>query len=164
MVVPLSEHHQATLLVTSQQENQKLRQNRLLLPKHLGSQVHVLLVHRRSTVTYPILLCCFKYYTDKLSPNHLQQVLDLVWDARSGYYNIGLGLDLPSGTIDAIEKSNSYKPSPIFTEMIKECLRQGLLTQEKLAKAVSSPQAGFAYMSDGILSQIRRCEFIFLIR
>ena len=119
---------------------------------------------------YPILLLFyFKYHTDKLSPNHFQQILNLVWDARSEYYNIGLGLDLPSGTIDMIEKSNSYKPSPIFTEIIKECLRRGLITQEKFSKAVSSQQVGFAYMSDDILAekftapQTPRCEFIFVI-
>ena len=105
--------------------------------------------------------------TDRLSPNHLQQVLDLVWGARSKYYNIGLGLDLPSDTIDAIASGNSYKPDPVFTEMIKECLNKGLITQEKLSKAVSSQQVGFAYLSNDILTekftvpQTPRCEFIF---
>ena len=103
--------------------------------------------------------------TDRLSPNHLQQVLDLLWGARSKYYNIGLGLDLPSGDIDAIASGNSYKPNPIFTEMINECFRRGLITQEKLSKAVSSQQVDFAYLSDRILAEKftapSRCEFVF---
>jgi hypothetical protein len=106
------------------------------------------------------------FITDKLSPNHLWQVLDLVWEARTKYYNVGLGLNLPASTIDAIESANSYKPDPIFRKVITECLRQGLVTQEKLAKAISSPQVSFAYLSDGILAekftapQTPRCKFI----
>ena len=106
-----------------------------------------------SSVMYAIIILNFIIMTDQLFPNHLQQVLDLVWGARAKYYNIGLGLALPSGTIDAIVSGNSHKPDPIFTEMIKECLTQGLVTQKKLAKAVSSQQVGFAYMSDGILAE-----------
>ena len=107
--------------------------------------------------------------TDGLSPNHLWQVLDLVWGARSKYSNIGLALDLPPDDIDAIVSGNSYKPDPIFTEMIKECLRRGLITQKKLAEAVSSPQVNFAYLSDRILaekftaSQTPGCKFIFCV-
>ena len=108
--------------------------------------------------------------TDKLFPHHLQQVQDLVWDARSAYYNIGLALDLPSAAIDAIVSGNSYRLNPIFMEMIKECLRRGLVTQEKLAKAVSLPQVCFAYLSDCILAekfttapQTPRSKFIFVI-
>jgi hypothetical protein len=91
-----------------------------------------------------------------------------VWDVRSKYSNVGLALDLPASTIDAIVSANSYKPDPIFTEMIKDCLRQGLITQEKLAKAVSSPQVNFAYLRDAILAekftapQTLRCKFIFM--
>ena len=108
-------------------------------------------------------------YTDRLSPNHLQQVLDLVWEARTKYYNIGLALELPSDALDTIEKSNSYRVEAIFTEIIKECLRRGLVTQTKLAEAVSSSQVSFAYLSSDILakkftdSKAARCKLIFMI-
>ena len=104
--------------------------------------------------------------TDKLSPDHLQQVLGLVWDARTQYYNIGLALVLPSGTIDAIVNSNNHRADPIFREIIIQCLRQGLVTQEKLSKAVSSSMVGFGYLSDRILAekfiapQTSECKFI----
>ena len=122
-----------------------------------------------STVIYAIYFIII-IMTDRLFLYHLRQVLGLVWDARTEYYNIGLALDLPPGDIDAIVSGNSYKPDPIFTEMIKECLRRGLVTQEKLAKAVSSPQVCFTYLSDCILAekfttapQTPRGKFIFVI-
>ena len=107
--------------------------------------------------------------TDQLSSNHLQQVLDLSWEARTKYYNIGLALDLPSDVLDTIEKSNSYKVEAIFTEMIKECLRRGLVTQMKLAEALRSRQVGFENLSDDILTKeitapkSARCELIFMV-
>ena len=106
-------------------------------------------------------------YTDRLSPDHLQQVLELVWEARTKYYSIGLELQLPSDTIDAIEKSSAYRVETIYTEMIKECLKLGLVTQKKLADAVSSRQVGFQYLREDILaakftaSNIVRCKLIF---
>ena len=120
-----------------------------------------------STVIYAIYFIIIM--TDRLFLYHLRQVLGLVWDARTQYYNIGLALDLPPDDIDAIVSGNSYKPNPIFMEMIKECLRRGLVTQEKLAKAVSSPQVCFTYLSDCILAekftapQTPRSKFIFVI-
>ena len=106
-------------------------------------------------------------HTDRLTPAHLSQVLDLVWEARTKYYSIGLELQLPSDTIDAIEKSRAYRVETIYTEMIKECLKLGLVTQEKLADAVSSRQVGFQYLSTDILakkftvSKTQKCKLIF---
>jgi hypothetical protein len=100
-----------------------------------------------STVIYQYVC----YYTDTLSPNHLQQILDLVWDARTKYYSIGLALDLPAATIDALEGANNKQPDPTFREVIKLCLQKKLVTLEKLAEAVSSQQVGFDYLSDCIL-------------
>ena len=90
---------------------------------------------------------------DQLSPNHHQEVLNLVWEARPKYYNIGLALELPAGTIDAMEISHSRRVDAIFTEMVGECLRQGLVTQQKLADAVSSPQVSLEYLKEGILAK-----------
>lgn len=107
--------------------------------------------------------------TDRLSPDHLQQVLNLSWEARIKYYNIGLALDLPSNDLDAIERSNNYRVDVVFTEMIKECLRKGLVTQRKLAEAVSSSQVGFLYLHEDILaekftaSKAARCKLIFMV-
>jgi ABC-type amino acid transport substrate-binding protein len=113
-------------------------------------------------VTYSSFGCCDLYLndviampfiTDKLSPNHLQKVLDLVWGARTQYYSIGLALDLSANTIDAIEKANNNMPDPTFRKVINECLKQGSITQKKLAEVVSSPQVSFAYLSDAILAE-----------
>ena len=184
--MPLSRHRSMikpvalTLLVTTQQQNWKLRQNRLLFPQCSGSQVLyiLMLLTQLLAYTFVIMLNTVIYaiyfiiiMTDRLFLYHLRQVLGLVWDARTQYYNIGLALDLPPGDIDAIVSGNSHiMPNPIFTEMINECLRRGLVTQEKLAKAVSSPQVCFAYLSDCILAekfttapQTPRCEFSFVI-
>ena len=76
-----------------------------------------------------------------------------MWEARTKYYGVGLELGLPSDAIDAIEKSNHHKVEPIYTEMIKECLKQGLVTQKKLAEAVSSQLVDYKRLSDGILAK-----------
>jgi hypothetical protein len=117
-----------------------------------------------------IIIIMLFYYTDRLSLNHLQQVLDLVWDARKQYYSIGLALDLSANTIDVIESANNNMPDPTFRKVITECLKKGLVTQKKLAKVVSSPQVSFAYLSAAILAekftapQIPQGEFIIMIR
>ena len=106
---------------------------------------------------------------DRLTPAHLSQVQSLVWEARAKYYDIGLELGLPSDAIDAIEKSSSHRVETIYTEMIKECLKLGLVTQKKLADAVSSRQVGYQYLSSDILdrrfksSNTVRCKLIFMI-
>ena len=75
-----------------------------------------------------------------------------MWPARTKSSGIGLALGLAPDAFDAIERSNSYRVDDVFIEMMEKCLRQGLVTQEKLADAVGSKQVSFGYLSEEILA------------
>ena len=94
----------------------------------------------------------YYYVIDRLTMDHFQQVLNVAWPARTEYSNISIELGLAADFTDAIEKSHSYRVDKCFTEMIKACLRQGLLTPEKLANALSANSVGFGYLSEEILA------------
>ena len=93
-----------------------------------------------------------------------------MWPARTKSSGIGLALGLAPDAFDAIEKSHNYRVDDVFSEMMKECLRQGLVTQQKLADAVSSRQVSFGYLSEEILaaeftiSKTARRKLIFMIK
>ena len=115
-------------------------------------------------------MICTIGHVDRLMMDHFQQVRTVAWPARTKYSSLGIELGLAADTIDAIEKSNSYRVDESFTEIIKACLREGILTQKKLADALSTNPVGFGYLSKEVLAvkfttppKVARCKFIVLI-
>ena len=107
-----------------------------------------------TTVLYICDRCVLFYYAivDRLTMDHLQQVVDVAWPARTKYWSIGIELGLAPDIIEEIEKVNHFWVDICFTKMIKVCLRQGLLTQKKLANALSTNPVGFEHLSAEILA------------
>ena len=112
---------------------------------------------------------CTIGHIDRLTMDHFQQVRTVAWPARTKYLSLGIELGLAADTIDAIEKSNNHRVDESFTEMIKACLRQRLLTQKKLADALSTNPVGFGYLSEEVLAmkfttppKVTHCKLIVL--
>ena len=61
--------------------------------------------------------------TDKLSSGDLHTVLNLTWDARSKWYNIGLNVGIPVGTLKAVNKTHRGDCDECYTAMLDEWLR-----------------------------------------
>ena len=89
-------------------------------------------------------------FLDVLTPDHLQEVLEVTWGACSKYYQFGTALGLKADVLDAIQQSNNYKVESTFTDVIKTCLQQGLVTKRKLVEAVRSKLVAYAIMGDKI--------------
>ena len=96
-------------------------------------------------------MLCLVLFVDRLTIDHLSKVLNILWPARTRFFNIGLELGLQPATIDEIRKGHNYI-NHCFLMMIKECLKQGLISKQKLAEAVSSPQVGFGHLREQILA------------
>ena len=73
-----------------------------------------------------------------------------MWEARSKWYNIGLKLGVPVGTLDSISKAANQNPDDCFTAMIKDWLRNGKPkpTWATVAKALKSPMVGYAQLAE----------------
>ena len=114
-----------------------------------------------------VLLC--PVLIDRLTMDHFQQVLNVAWPARTKYSSLGIELGLAADDIESIEKSKQFLVDESFTDMIKACLRQGLLTQKKLADALSTNPVGLGYLSEEVLAvkfttppKVARCKLIVL--
>ena len=114
-----------------------------------------------------VLLC--PVLIDRLTMDHFQQVLNVAWPARTKYSSLGIELGLAADFIDSIEATNRYRVDESFIEMIKACLRQRLLTQKKLADALSTNSVGFGYLSEEVLAvkfttppKVTHCKLIVL--
>ena len=65
-----------------------------------------------------------------------------IWDARAKWYNLGIELDIPVGTLDAIKLANFHQPDDCVTAMIKEWLQSPAelkCTWKALVEAIKSP-------------------------
>ena len=71
----------------------------------------------------------------------LREIVNATWDARSKWYTIGLGLDIPVGTLDAISLNNNGICESCYTKTLTEWLRRDSLrpTWNALAEALRSP-------------------------
>ena len=92
------------------------------------------------------------FFTGKLTIEDLGDVLEVVWEARSKWYNIGLKLGISAGTLDSICKATSQNPDDCLTAMIKEWLKNGKPKPSwtELAKALKSRMVGYAQLAEEI--------------
>ena len=91
-----------------------------------------------------------------LESDHLQLVLDAIWDARSKWYSIGLNLKVSSNDLDAIRKRCRDDPDECFTEVIKCWLRGSnhTPTWSKVIAALSAQSVGFLDLAREIKKNI----------
>ena len=94
-------------------------------------------------------MCCISPSGD-LGINDLGDVLEAVWEARVRWYNIGLKLGTPPGTLDSIGKTANQNPDDCIAAVIKDWLNNGKPqpTWAALAKALRSPMVGYGQLAE----------------
>ena len=89
-----------------------------------------------------------------LSSGELNTVLNLTWDARSKWYNIGLGLGISVGTLDAVKKDHREYCDECYTEVLKRWLRNDLSpTWRALADALRAPSVNMSHIAEQLLAK-----------
>ena len=76
--------------------------------------------------------------------------MEVVWEARSKWYNIGLKLGISPGTLDAIENQANQNLDKCFTTMIKDWLNNGKTqpTWAAITHALKSPMVGYSDLAN----------------
>ena len=72
-----------------------------------------------------------------LTEHNLKYLLEDTFDARAKWYFIGLSLDLPLSTLDAMREDMDTSQER-YTEVIKQWLKTGEATMRKLIDALES--------------------------
>ena len=72
-----------------------------------------------------------------LTEHHLRYLLEDTFDARAKWYYIGLCLDLPLSTLEAMREDMNTAQER-YTEVIKQWLKTGKATMRKLIDALKS--------------------------
>ena len=91
---------------------------------------------------------------DCLGPNDLRRVQNTLWEARTQWYNLGLGLDISPDSLDTIELANSGKPDRCFRAILTKWLREHKRpTWNALAEALRSPSVGLSHLAEEVLQQ-----------
>ena len=74
-----------------------------------------------------------------LTPENTREMIDMTWPYRASWRQIGIGLGIDTGTLDAIEKNNK-KVEDCLTELITGWLRntEPRLTRAAIAAVLSS--------------------------
>ena len=90
---------------------------------------------------------------DVLTTTDLPSIMEKIWDARAKWYNIGLGLRINPGTLDAIEKNNDNVDDR-FRDMLGDWLKamQPQPTKALLAQALQLQSVGYGYLAEQFLS------------
>ena len=87
-----------------------------------------------------------------LGPNDLRRVQDTLWEARTQWYNLGLGLDITPDSLDSIEQANAGNPDRCFRAMLTKWLREHQRpTWSALAEALRSRSVGLSHLAEEIL-------------
>ena len=97
---------------------------------------------------------CYNNIIGHLSSNDLQKVQNRIWEARAQWYNLGLGLEITAGPLDAIELANMGKPDHCFRAMLTQWLRRDSPrpTWSALGEALRSPSVGLSHLAQEILA------------
>ena len=88
-----------------------------------------------------------------MSVADLRKVQDSIWEARTDWYNLGLGLDIAPDSLDAIQQENAQKPDHCFRAMLTKWLKQDSPrpTWSALAEALRSPSVDHSKLAEQIL-------------
>ena len=88
-----------------------------------------------------------------LTTTDLPSIMEKIWEARAKWYNIGLGLRINPGTLDAIVINNGNVEDR-FRDMLGVWLKtnQPQPTKALLAEALQSRIVGYGYLAEHILS------------
>ena len=105
--------------------------------------------------------CCMTLFMTLLLPLGFLTIYNLskvqntpaIWEARTQWYNIGLGLALSVGSLDAIKLNNQGQCDPCLREMLSEWLkrRHPRPTWDALAEALRSPSVGYSHLAEELL-------------
>ena len=91
-------------------------------------------------------------YSGGLSIADLRNIQSAAWESRAQWYNIGLELSIPPGTLNVIEGNNRGDINSCFRAMLMTWLSmdQPKPTLAALAKALQSPTVGFGHLAERI--------------
>ena len=85
---------------------------------------------------------------------HLGQVQDLIYDARSSYKNLAYALGLDPALVNGIEQSNRWNTDLCFSEILQEVLQNGL-SRKKLADVLELKTLRFGQLA----KKVREANF-----
>ena len=83
------------------------------------------------------------------SVNSLHDVLNKLWNARSKWYNIGLGLGLSADELDSIDQKKK-EPGDCLREALIEWLKKRNPRKSQLVKALRQPSIGYEQLADNL--------------
>ena len=95
------------------------------------------------------VLCYSKLYLsynlEILTIEDLHELQNTIWEARTQWYNIGLGLGLSQGSLEAIQ-CNNRKCEDCFRDMLSKWLKKAhpRPTWSALAEALESPSVDYS--------------------
>lgn len=96
---------------------------------------------------------------DLLTTADMSIVLNATWDARSKWYNVGLGLGISVASLEAMCSSNQENCERCYTKMLTEWLTRASPkpTWTALAEALRFPSVSMEHLAEQLPPQ---CEFI----
>ena len=80
--------------------------------------------------------------------------MDTTWEARVQWYNVGLGLNITTDSLDAIESDNRGRSDHCFRAMLTQWLRREhpRPTWSALSEALRSPSVGLRNLAQELMS------------
>ena len=94
-------------------------------------------------------------YIVDLVLGNLSKVLDMLWNARDGWINLGLALGIDHTTLKVIKKDNANDTDACFTEMISVWLKMDPPpTCETLVAALKAPSVGERKLAKKLKKQL----------
>ena len=80
----------------------------------------------------------------EMVPANLSKVRNVIWDAKTEWYDLGLELNLSESTLQTIKKENPTDVKACFREMLSEWLKMidPLPSWEGLLEALKKPCVG----------------------
>ncbi len=81
---------------------------------------------------------------------------ELLWSARSEWYNLGIALEVDPNTLASIKKSNPSNSDDCFNDMLKSCSEtNGSLTWSGVCEALKKPSVARNDVAESIEAFVR---------
>lgn len=104
---------------------QMIKSISLLSEYLMGSVCYILLIINDNLVVILYATLLAVQHKEQLNINRdLNQLIQLLWQARSRWRYIGIALGIDIGTLDAIQESNRYICDHSFVDMLTDWLRR----------------------------------------